>query len=63
MATINRLVLWAQTYNRALPTIATTAAPASDADGVGHCGMGGKVAVSDVLLTLADPHVLIAADL
>jgi hypothetical protein len=35
---------------------------ASDADGVGRPGMGGKV-VSDVLLTLADPNVLIAADL
>ena len=34
----------------------------SDADGVGRPRMGGKV-VSDVLVTLADPNVLIAADL
>ena len=35
---------------------------ASDADAVRRPGMGGKV-VSDVLRALADPHVLIAADL
>ena len=35
---------------------------ASDADGVGRPRMGGKV-VGDVLVTLADPNVLIAADL
>jgi len=34
----------------------------SDADGVGRPGMGGKI-VSDVLVPLAAPHVLIAADL
>src|SRR5467141_1270781 len=35
---------------------------ASDAEGVGRPGMGGKV-VGDVLVTLADSNVLIAADL
>src|SRR5215475_5071794 len=35
---------------------------ASDADGVGRPRMGSKV-VSHVLVTLADPNVLIAADL
>src|SRR5499426_3141691 len=34
----------------------------SNADGVGRPGMGGKI-VSDVLVLLADPNVLIAADL
>ena len=35
---------------------------ASDADGVRRPGMGGKV-VGDVLVTLADPNVLMAAEL
>ena len=62
MATINRLVLWAQTYNRALPDHRHHLLTASDADGAGRPGMGGKI-VGDVLFTLADPNVLIAADL
>ena len=60
-ATTNRLVLWAQTYNRALPMMAMTSAP-TDADGMGCPRMGGKI-VADVLLALMEADFLFAADL
>ena len=50
-ATMNRLVLWEQTYNRALPTDGHHLFAPTDADGVGRPGMGGKI-VGDVLFAL-----------
>ncbi len=51
-----------QTYNRALPTVATTSVTTSDTETVRRPRMGGKIG-GNVLLTLADPQVLIATDL
>lgn len=58
---MHRLVLWAQTYKRALPTIAMRSAPPTDADGVRRPGMRGK-RVGHRLWALSDSHGLITAD-
>ena len=63
MATINRLVWWEQTYNRALPTMRH---PPLHRPGCGWvCGVPGWVGkiVRDVLFALMQADFLIATDL
>jgi len=57
MATINRLVRWEQTYNRALPTITPHLFTAPDAECLRRTGRGRKL-VGYVLFALMQADFL-----